>query len=65
MGLTISTNHIYDTYNNWVGTIDEIIGDSESYLGARIVLIPKGMNNRNLSIDVSNSTDRLIKDLKQ
>ncbi len=55
----------YMDYENWVGTIDEIVGGFSPYLGARIILIPKGMNNKNLLIDTPNSTDRLIKDLKQ
>ena len=55
----------YMDYENWVGTIDEIVGGFSPYLGARIILIPKKMNNRNLLIDIPTSTDRLIKDLKQ
>ena len=55
----------YMEYNTWVGTIDELVGGFTPYLGARIILIPKGMSNKNLFIDTPNSTDRLIKDLKQ
>ncbi len=53
------------SYYNWVGIIDEFLGyDNPSPEGTRIVLVPKKMNNRNLLIDISSSTDRLIKDLK-
>ena len=55
----------YMDYEGWVGKLDDIVGTLEPRHGARIVLIPKGMKNQNLTSDMRFSADKLIKDLKQ